>query len=93
MKDNEPRYKKGDIITFLSNQPGIHLLEMFGTGKFNPDETEEPVHGFQCGQGMECANGCLMDIRNHTRVPGFLYFIRVELPRAEHLQKMNAGLV
>ena len=30
------KYKKGDIIKFRSKQPNVHLLEMFGDGKFNP---------------------------------------------------------
>ena len=34
------KYKKGDIIKFRSNQPNVHLLEMFGDGKFNPDDVK-----------------------------------------------------
>lgn len=37
----DDRYRKGDIVTFLSNQPGIHLLEMSGNEKFNPEDIEE----------------------------------------------------
>ena len=34
------KYKTGDIIKFRSNQPNVHLLEMFGDGKFNPDDVK-----------------------------------------------------
>ena len=34
-------YKKNDIIRFMTNQPGVHALEMFGHCEFNPDEIEK----------------------------------------------------
>ena len=33
-------YKKNDIIKIITNQPRVHLMEMFGHCKFNPDEIE-----------------------------------------------------
>lgn len=33
-------YKKNDIVKIITNQPGVHLMEMFGHCKFNPDEIE-----------------------------------------------------
>ena len=34
-------YKKNDIIRFMTNQPGVHAMEMFGHCEFNPDEIEK----------------------------------------------------
>ena len=34
-------YKKNDIIRFMTNQPRVHALEMFGHCEFNPDEIEK----------------------------------------------------
>ena len=31
-------YKKNDIVRIITNQPGVHVLEMFGHCEFNPDE-------------------------------------------------------
>lgn len=72
MKDNEPRYKKGDIITFLSNQPGIHLLEMFGTGKFNPDEIEESRYTGVVTDVHETPFGTFHTLTTLKPVDGFL---------------------
>ncbi len=33
-------YKKNDIVKIITNQPGVHLMEMFGHCEFNPDEIE-----------------------------------------------------
>lgn len=34
-------YKKNDIIRFMTNQPRVHALEMFGHCEFNPDEIQK----------------------------------------------------
>ena len=31
-------YRKDDIALFMSNEPGVHLMEMFGHCEFNPDD-------------------------------------------------------
>lgn len=54
-------YKKNDIVHFKSNQPNVHLMEMFGHCRFNPKsikKTEfisciksaigDKVHGIGC---------------------------------------------
>ena len=33
-------YKKNDIVKIITNQPGVHVMEMFGHCEFNPDEIE-----------------------------------------------------
>lgn len=33
-------YKKNDIVKIVTNQPGVHLMEMFGHCAFNPEEIE-----------------------------------------------------
>ena len=33
-------YKKNDIVRIITNQPGVHLMEMFGHCEFNPEEIE-----------------------------------------------------
>ena len=33
-------YKKNDIVKIITNQPGVHVMEMFGHCEFNPEEIE-----------------------------------------------------
>lgn len=37
-------YRKDDIALFMSNEPGVHLMEMFGHCEFNPDDIKSEEH-------------------------------------------------
>lgn len=38
------KYKKGDYVEFLTQQPEAHAQEMFGLGQVPLDEIEEECH-------------------------------------------------
>lgn len=40
----EKKYTKGDYVEFLTNQPDVHLNEMFGYNNLEPDDFEKKKH-------------------------------------------------
>lgn len=65
-------YRKGDIVTFLSNQPDVHLQEMFGNEKFNPDDMEEARYTGVITDVHETPIGTFHTLTTLKPVDGFL---------------------
>ena len=68
----DDRYRKGDIVTFLSNQPRIHLLEMSGNEKFNPEDIEESRYTGVITDVHETPIGTFHTLTTLKPVDGFL---------------------
>lgn len=72
MMNKISKYRKGDIVSFLSNQPNIHLLEMFGTEPFSPDDVEESRHTGVITDACETPFGTYYTLTTLKPLDGFL---------------------
>lgn len=73
--DKKDIYRKGDIVTFLSNLPRVHILQMFGTEPFSPDDIEEALYTGEITDIHETPIGPFYALTTLKPLEGFFCFV------------------